>query len=77
MKALEAIATVSPEGELSLRMKLPLAITPGSHRVVIVIEDKPAPSSEPTPLQLHTFDWPGWSAKETFHREDLYDDNGR
>lgn len=77
MKAIEAIATVSPEGELSLRLKLPLTIAPGNHRVVVVIEDKPASSPEPTPLQLQTFDWPGWPANATFRRDDLYENNGR
>lgn len=77
MRTIETVALVTSNGELVLRLQLPGSITPGQHRVVIVIEEQPdQPGASPS-LQLEAFAWPGWPAEATFRRDELYDDDGR
>jgi hypothetical protein len=76
MRTIETMAIITADGELILQLQLPIAIAPGQHRVVLIIEEQPAQLGAP-PLHLEAFAWPGWPAEATFRREKLYDDNGR
>jgi hypothetical protein len=78
MRTIETTAQVTPEGELILHLQLPSTFVPGEHRVVLVIEETPTQTDETlSPLQFEAFAWPVWPVEATFHREDLYDADGR
>ena len=73
MRTLEITATVSPPGVLTA--SIPPDIAPGPHRVVLVIEEQPAPPASTDPL----LGWTTYSATltvsdATFSREMLYAD---
>jgi hypothetical protein len=75
MIAIQTRVTVDEQGLAMLR--LPSAITPGEHDVVVVIEENPATRKVPVmvgfPRHEVQIDLP---AGFTFSREELYDDSG-
>jgi hypothetical protein len=74
MKTIQTVLTVDEHGMATLRMSPD--ITPGRHRVVLVIETTKMPK-EPLTFPSHDVDpWP-FGPEETFRREDLYDDDVR
>jgi hypothetical protein len=78
MRTIETTATITPDGTLTA--KVPADVTPGQHRIVVVLEQE---TREPTvltpkpPLMFHVSPWEGWPADCTFRREDIYGDDGR
>ena len=77
MRAVTATVNVGPDHMLT--MQLPADVRPGSHRVVVVLQEE-VQSASPTPLLA------GWPAAHqtgpvdpnmTYRREDLYDDAPR
>ncbi len=81
MKTIETTANVTEDGRLTVRV--PATIPPGSHRVVVVIEELPegerqAAEEELAPLAdfpvIHVGEWP---PDLSLRREDMYDDWGR
>lgn len=78
MRTIEMEGTVSPDGDLHLRVPAP-GITPGKHRLLIVIDEQPT-SSEPIssrgPLDLPSIPVGRWQSI-SLRREDMYDDSGR
>ncbi len=76
MRALTAAATVRSDHILTLHV--PADIPPGVHQIVVVLEDSPLRTEQETSLA----DWPTHNVgltdpTMTFHREDLYGDDGR
>ena len=78
MITVEAISEVAPDQTLTIA--LPKSVTPGSHRVVVVIDEgrlDVAHGESIGPLRLTKLNLPGWPQDATFRREDLYGDTGR
>lgn len=77
MRAVTATANVSPDHTMTLQ--LPADVRPGTHRVVIVLQDDPEATS-PRPFLA---DWPAAhqtgpvDPDTTYRREDLYADDAR
>ncbi len=77
MRTIETTAVVTPEHTLTVRV--PDDVSPGSHRVVVVI-DGSGEASPPPPTGW--LDWPAHNVApvdptNTFRREDMYGDDGR
>ncbi|MDZ8026883.1 MAG: hypothetical protein RMY36_005540 [Nostoc sp. SerVER01] len=75
MKAIETIATVTKDGQITAQ--LPLDIPEGEHQVVIVIDEKPLAKEEQNkqkkaPLKFSDYPVGLVSESLTFRREDLY-----
>jgi hypothetical protein len=78
MITVEAVTEVAPDQ--TLKMGLPKSVSPGPHRVVLVIEEASvdaAPRKPAVPLRLTKLHLTGWPADAAFHREDIYGDTGR
>ena len=75
MRSVETIATITPEGILSVAV--PSDLPAGQHRVVLLIDEQPVPSY-PTGLADFPVDDLGpWPAHLSLRREELYDERGR
>ncbi len=76
MITVQTRVTVDDKGVATLR--LPPSVTPGEHKVVLVIEESPSPRKtsimEGFPRHDVKVDLPEGF---TFRREELYDDSGR
>ncbi len=74
MRTIETVVTVDEHGMATLRM--PPDVTPGEHKVVVVIDEA---TRRRAPLVFSSHDVGPWplAAGETFGREDLYDDDDR
>jgi hypothetical protein len=78
MITIEGISEVAQDQTLTI--ELPKSITPGPHRVVVVIEETPLGIASPQPagpLHLTKLRLEAWPKNSTFRREDLYGDSGR
>lgn len=75
MRAIETTATVEPDGKLVLQ--LPPDVTPGPHRVILVLEEQPALDTAHPPLDFPVINVGQWPEGLSLRREDLYDDFGR
>jgi hypothetical protein len=78
MITVEAISEVAQDR--TLKIELPKSVTPGQHRVVVVIEESPLDPARRTPagpLRLTKLHLTAWPADSTFRREDIYGDAGR
>jgi hypothetical protein len=74
MKTFESIASVTPDG--SLVATIPFLITPGKHKVVVVIDEKIA-VSEPGPFKFPVDNYGSWPESLSLSREDMYGEEGR
>jgi len=72
MRTIEADATVT--AERTLVVPLPDDLSPGQHRVVIVIEEKPLPRRRRSWPKMTTYPIGLLDDQVTFRREDLYGD---
>jgi len=78
MITVEAISEVAQDQ--TLKIELPKSVTPGPHRVVVVIEESPldkAHRKPDAPLRLIKLHLKAWPEDSTFRREDIYGDTGR
>lgn len=75
MRTIETTAVVTSEGTLTLQV--PPDISPGEHRVVIVIEKQLVQKEKRPPLDLPAHDYGPWPANLSLRREDMYDEWGR
>lgn len=76
MRTIETIATVTTEHTVSLIV--PPDISPGEHRVVVVLERIPTlDQSARPPLRFSSYPVKPVSNSMTFRREDMYGDDGR
>lgn len=80
MRTIETQVTVTPDGQLTVRVPVPADIPPGEHRAVLVIDEHVTAASARAPkppLVLKAWKWDAWPAEATFRREDLYENDGR
>ncbi len=80
MKAIETIATVTKDGQITLQ--LPADIPEGEHKVVIVIDEQPlsekrASQQKRPPLNFSKYNCGLLPENLSLRREDMYDDWGR
>jgi hypothetical protein len=75
VKTIELTAVVNPDRTITVQ--LPPEISPGEHRVVLVIEEQVQAEPQRRPLQFSAYPIGLVSDTFTFRREDLYDDDGR
>jgi hypothetical protein len=74
MRTTETTVTIEPDGKLVLQ--LPPDITPGEHRIVLVIEQQPVIAEKRPPLDFPVINVSAWPGALSLRREDLYDDFG-
>ena len=72
MRTIETIVTVDEQGMAMLRM--PPDVTPGDHKVVVVIDEATKPRA---PLVFSSHDVGPWPEGFTASREQIYGDDGR
>jgi len=78
MITVEAISEVAEDQMLKIEM--PKSVTPGPHRVVVVIEESPFATVQPkasAPLRLAKLNLEAWPQDSTFCRAEIYGDTGR
>ncbi len=75
MRTIELDATITPGGLLTI--EIPTDIPPGTHRVVIVIDDHEALTMYKPPFNFPVDDVGPWPENLSLRREDMYDDWGR
>lgn len=75
MRTIETTAVVTSEGKLTLQV--PPDISPGEHRIVIVLEEQPVRKKNRPLLDLPAHDYGTWPANLSLRREDMYDEWGR
>src|SRR5438105_13060641 len=78
MITVESISEVAQDQTLTI--ELPKSVTPGPHRVVVVIEETPfglARRQPAGPLSLTKLRLAAWPKDCTFRREDISGDSGR
>ena len=74
VKTLEADGTVTPDGRLSVQ--IPFALSPGKHRVVVVIDEHDIIAPCLTEERFPIIDPGPWPRDLSLGREDLYSDAG-
>lgn len=77
MRSIETTATITADGQLTVQVSPD--IPPGKHRIVLVIDETPNPSTVQAPkppLKLKVMKLENWPADCTFRREELYGDRG-
>ena len=77
MKTIETTATVTRQRKLHLQLQLPDDFSPGTHRVVVIIEGQPLEESGRPPLKFPTDDYGPWPENLSLSREEMYGDFGR
>lgn len=75
MRTLETTATVAPDGILTVRV--PPDVTPGTHRIVLVIGDGSREARESQPGAFPVISVGAWPPDLSLHREDMYGGAGR
>jgi hypothetical protein len=75
MRAIETIAQVSEDRKLVVQ--LPSDVSPGEHRVVVLLEERPTAPRKREPLRFPGYDVGLIDPNFKFRREDLYGDDGR
>lgn len=77
MITIDTVANIT--GDQMVKIPLPSPISPGPHRVVMVIDEAAAgPRAAPNgPLGLRLLQMAGWPQDSTFRREEIYGDDGR
>jgi NAD(P)-dependent dehydrogenase (short-subunit alcohol dehydrogenase family) len=75
MRTIRTTATVTPDG--TLIVQVPPDIAPGTHDVVVVIDEPSAMPKEGTVPSVPTISIGKWPENFPLRREDMYDDWGR
>lgn len=75
MRALEMIATVTPDRKLTI--EVPAEIQPGEHQVVLIIDEWASAQSTEPPLNFPSYPTGPVDDAATFRREDIYRPDGR
>ncbi len=75
MKTIETIATVTEDNKLIADVTPD--ISPGEHRVVLVIEENSTSKKSRPPLSFPVDHYGPWPADLSLRREDMYGDDGR
>ena len=74
MRTIETTATVDPDGVLTARV--PPEVSPGEHRVILMIQDEPACGGEAESFDFPVDDVGPWPDGLSLRREDIYGDWG-
>ncbi len=74
MITIEGIATILPDGTITVQAETALDLPPGEHRIVMVIEQSPVPKKK-EPLKFSAYNLDLLPPDFTFRREDIYDDS--
>jgi len=75
MIALDTTAVVTADGKLTL--PVPPHVSPGEHRVVVIIDERPLAKEERPPWNFPVDHYGSWPSNLSLRREDMYGDNGR
>ena len=76
MQTIQTTAQVTVDGVLIIQS--PVQLAPGTHAVVVVVDDRPlAPGANGVSGALPAHDLGTWPTTLSLRREDLYDDWGR
>ena len=75
MRTIETIALITDAGILTVQV--PPEIAPGTHQVVLVIDEAPPPPAPQVRADFPVWDCGPWPADLSLRREDMYDDDGR
>ncbi|HVS39264.1 MAG TPA: hypothetical protein VMS17_27150 [Gemmataceae bacterium] len=75
MKTIETTGLVTTAGYVYTQA--PTDLPPGRYRVVLVVDETPAPAEDRTPLVLPVHDVGPWPEGLSLRREDMYGDDGR
>jgi hypothetical protein len=75
MRTIETTATVAPDGTLTVQV--PPDVTPGTHHIVLVIDDRPREARESPLGAFPVISVGAWPADLSLRREDMYGDAGR
>lgn len=75
MITIEEIATVTPDGKVTVQ--LPSTIPPGEHKLVLVIDEQPIIREKRSSSDLPVIHVGTWPANLSLRREDMYGDDGR
>ena len=75
MKVIETTGLVTTAAYLYTQV--PTDLPPGRYRVVLVVDESPAPAEERPPLILPVLDVGPWPEGLSLRREDMYGDDGR
>jgi hypothetical protein len=75
MKTIETTGNVSQDRMMIIRV--PQDITPGEHKVVVVIDENVQKLEKKAEFDLPAHDFGPWPEGLSLRREDMYDGNGR
>jgi hypothetical protein len=75
MRTVEPTATVTPDG--SLTVQVPPEVTPGTHRIVLVIDDELCEVRARQRGAFPVISVGAWPPDLSLRREDMYGDAGR
>ena len=75
MKTIDTTATVTDDNTLTV--KVTPDISPGQHRVVLVIDERPAPTRMRPLSSFPVISVGEWPEDLSLRREDMYGDDGR
>ena len=75
MYTIETTATITAEG--TLIVQVPPDIPPGSHHIVVWIDDQPGRPDTHARHDFPVIHVGAWPANLSLRREDMYDDDGR
>ena len=77
MRVIEAQGTVTADGELTVRVRVPETVAPGERRVVVMIDESSSGSEQQQELDLPLLPVHSWPENLSLRREDIYGDWGR
>ena len=81
MRAIETEMSVAADGKAVIELQLPLTVTAGRHRAVVVLDERQADenrvASPICPVDLPVHDFGPWPVDLSLKREHLYGDQGR
>lgn len=75
MRTVETTATVTPDGRVTVQV--PLDVTPGTHQIVLVIDDEAREARERQLGSFPVVSVGAWQSSLSLRREDMYGDAGR
>lgn len=77
MKAVEAVATVTPDHRLNVQAEAPTDVPPGEHRVMVLMDDAQIHAERSTGDGWPVHDADLTPSDASLRREDLYGSDGR
>lgn len=76
MKTIETKGTITPDRRLSLQIQVPPEISPGEHRIVLMVDEQSVDQlslAQDFPVDSYG----SWPTHLSLSREDLYSEHGR